>query len=86
MENNIKEFEGFEKNYIIRLINNCVENDYEEKNKTTSLRNKLEQKIQQISFIKKQIKMLKFESLGLNEEITRLVNEIETKELNEKYR
>ena len=85
MENNIKEFEKFEKNFFIRLINNYNEYNYEE-SKAQTLRNKLNEKIQEIQFIKKQIKMLKFESLGLNEEITRLVNEIEIKALNERYK
>ena len=85
MENNIKEFEKFEKNFFIRLINNYNEYNYEE-SKAQTLINKLNEKIQEIQFIKKQIKMLKFESLGLNEEITRLVNEIEIKALNERYK
>lgn|GEM_PF-4452171 len=87
MENNLKELEGFEENFFIKIINGYRYNihDFENKN-SKNLRIRLNQKLEKIRIIKNQIKMLKFESLDLNEEITRLINEIEIKKLDERYR
>ena len=81
MENNIKELEGFENNYFIKIMN-----AYSTYNNTQTLRTRFEQKLEKIKILKNQIKILKFESLDLNEEITRLLKEIEVKELDERYR
>lgn len=81
MENNIKELEGFEENFFINILAS-----YNTKNSVKMLREKLNEKLEEIRIIKSQIKMLKFESLDLTEEITRLINEIEIKKLDEKYR
>ena len=80
MNNNLKELKGFEENYFINIIANHSENNIEK------LRTKLNQKLEKIRIAKSQIKMLKIESLDLNEEITRLLNEIEIKTLDERYR
>ena len=81
MENNIKELEGFEENFFINILAS-----HHTKNSVKMLREKLNEKLEEIRIIKSQIKMLKFESLDLTEEITRLINEIEIKKLDEKYR
>lgn len=81
MENDIKELEGFEENFFINILAS-----YNTKNSVKMLREKLNEKLEEIRIIKSQIKMLKFESLDLTEEITRLINEIEIKKLDEKYR
>ena len=80
MNNNLKELKGFEENFFINIIANRNENNIEK------LRTKLNQKLEKIRIAKSQIKMLKIESLDLNEEITRLLNEIEIKTLDERYR
>ena len=63
MNNNLKELKGFEENYFINIIANNNENNIEK------LRTKLNQKLEKIRIAKSQIKMLKIESLDLNEEI-----------------
>jgi len=80
MNNNLKELKGFEENFFINIIANHNGNNIEK------LRTKLNQKLEKIRIAKSQIKMLKIESLDLNEEITRLLNEIEIKTLDERYR
>ncbi len=84
MKNNLKELEGFEENFFIKIITNYNNHNNEKSGK--NLRIRLNQKLEKIRIIKKQIKMLKFEALDLNEEITRLINEIEIKKLDERYR
>ena len=83
MKKNIKELKGFEENYLIKIINSFYNS---KNNNIQSLRAIFEHRIQEIRIIKNQIKMLKFESLDLNEEITRLLKEIEIKQLDERYR
>lgn len=80
MNNNIEELRGFEQNMYTNLISNYdVEN-----NNSKAYRSKLVEKTKIIKIITQQIKFLNSESLDLTSEISRLISEIEMKNIYER--
>lgn len=80
MNNNIEELRGFEQNMYTNLISNYdVEN-----NNSKTYRSKLVEKTKIIKIITQQIKFLNSESLDLTSEISRLISEIEMKNIYER--
>ena len=82
MNNNIEELRGFEQNMYTNLISNY--NIESENNIAKTFRNILDEKMQTIKMIKQQIKFLTSESLDLTSEISRLISEIEIKNIYER--
>lgn len=82
MNNNIEELRGFEQNMYTNIINNySIENN---SNLAKTFRNTLDKKKQTIKMINEQINFLTSESLDLTSEISRLISEIEMKNIYER--
>ena len=86
MDNIIKEFEGFEDNYFLKILNKFSDKTNYENTIAKKLRETFNEKINEIFFVLRETEILNIESLDLNEEIVRLSKEVETKQLNERYR